>query len=295
MSSNPRNNVYKRVTESLLAELEKGTLPWRKPWSCAASGLAPRNITTLKPYRGINAVILALSPYSSPYWLTFKQAKGLGAHVRRGEKGTPIVVWKRHEKRNEETQEVQEFMFCRVYTVFNVDQVEGLPKRLVELAHPTDERTPMERLEAAESVIRGYVNRPTGPRFGHDGGDRAFYRPSEDRIAMPEPEDFESPHAYYSTAFHEMTHSTGHRDRLAREGVCNPIRFGSHDYAEEELVAEFGASMLRAVSGIDKVEEHHQSAAYVANWLRKCRKDPGLLVRAAGAAQKAADRILEAA
>jgi antirestriction protein ArdC len=271
-----RCSVYEIITGQILAELEKGQVPWRKPWRT----LPPANLVSKKPYRGINVFLLGFAGYGSQYWLTFNQAKQLGGNVRRGEHGTKIVFWK-FDTRESETADGQleerKFAFLRYFTVFNLEQTEGL-KALLELP-------PAFPIESAESIVRGM---PNPPAFEQDF--RAAYIPSLDVVTMPSRTAFASQEEYYSTLFHELTHATGHAKRLEREGFDVPQQFGSESYSKEELIAEMGSAMLCGVAGIEQ-STLANSAAYLKAWIERLRADSKLVISAASAAQKAADYI----
>ena len=280
-----KKDIYEIVTEQIIAQLEAGTVPWRKPWK-AENGGNPANFISRKPYRGINWFLLGFAPYASPYWLTFKQATSLGGAVRKGEKGTPIVFWNwvdsKTEKRADGTP--KKIPFLKYFTVFNVEQCEGLTLD----AAPAQAMPEFNPIEAAEKIV---AEMPKAPRINHGGG-RAFYRPSDDSVTMPARESFDAEGNYYSVLFHELTHATGHESRLNRSGITELAAFGDACYAKEELVAEMGAAFLSAASGINNTIE--TSAAYIAAWLKALKDDPKLVVQAAAQAQKAADFILGA-
>ncbi|MGN7457421.1 ArdC family protein [Paenibacillus pasadenensis] len=269
------DKIYQLVTERILVLLERGVVPWEKPWR---SGRAV-NWKTQKPYRGINTILLEPGEYA-----TFKQVREAGGSVKKGEKGWPIVFWTFLEREREE-QEPEKIPFLRHYTVFEINrQCEGLRSKR---GHSEEGLEPFCPLETAEQVVSGYEG---GPRIKHAPG-RAFYRPSADFISVPKPEDFFSAEKYYSTLFHEMVHSTGHENRLNRPGIVNSDLFGGESYSKEELVAELGAAMLSGVAGIES-STIENSAAYIAGWMRAIKDDAKLIVQAAGLAQKAADHIL---
>lgn len=279
-------NVYEIVTSRIMELLEQGEIPWRKPWK--SSGGA-RNLISKRPYRGINQFLLNISPYNSPYWLTFKQAQEKGGYVRKGEKATLVVFWKwidpkdASEPESDDLESVSgKVPLLRYFKVFNLDQVEGIKP-------PTEEwvSNPFTPIQQAEQI---FEHMPLKPDIRY-GGDRAYYSPQLDYIQLPARESFHSPEEFYSTAFHELTHATGHSDRLTRKGITEAAYFGSHQYSREELVAEFGASMLCAHAGIEQ-QTITNSAAYIQGWLRVLKGDARLAIIAAGQAQRAADYIL---
>lgn len=284
MSTTEKKNGYDLVTARIVEALEAGIVPWHKPWR-AFGGDAPQSLSTGKPYQGVNVWTLGatamLKGYSSPWWVTFKQAKERGGSVRKGEKGTPVVFWKFLEKKDATTGEVTgKIPLLRYFTVFNVDQCDNVPAPAIE-ALP--ERDP---IEACESIARGYVG---GPEVKH-GGNRAYYSPALDYIGMPQIGQFDTSEDYYGTLFHELAHSTGHADRLARKSLIQPTDFGTEDYSKEELVAEMAAAFLCGEAGIEVNVQHH--ASYIGSWLKSLSNDPKLVVQAAAAASKAASMIL---
>ncbi len=272
----PHASVYEIVTTRILAELEQGQVPWRRPWRT----LPPANLISKKPYRGINVFLLALAGYGSQYWLTYRQAQALGGNVRKGEHGAKIVFWKFDTYESEAADgevEAHKSAFLRYYTVFNLEQTEGL-KALLALP-------PARPIESAEEIVS---RMPNPPAFEQDF--QAAYVPSKDTVTMPSRTAFESQAEYYSTLFHELTHSTGHAKRLAREGFDTPQKFGSASYSREELIAEMGSAMLCGVAGIEQ-STLANSAAYLKSWIARLKADSKLVVSAASAAQKAADYI----
>ncbi len=282
-------SVYEIITERLLEKLEQGTVPWHKPW---AGGGCPQNLVSGKEYRGVNVWLLGSQDFSSPYWLTFKQARSLGGSVRKGERSTPCVLWKWIARKNENTEtgekETKQIPLIRYYSVFNVEQCDGISHARLEAKQ--DEPEPFNPIEAAEAIVSGY---PEPPAIAHDGRGSAYYRPATDSIHMPKQETFDSEEHYYATLFHEMGHSTGSEPRLARPGVTNPIRYGSHRYSQEELCAEMSSAFLLAEAGIDSGSLMNNSASYVASWVKALRDDKKLVVLAAAQAQRAADHILD--
>ncbi len=288
---------YALITAEFIKAVEAGTPPWHKPWT----GEKARNGLTDRPYTGLNPFTLwAVAHrygYESAIWLTFKQAKQLGGYVKKGARSTPVYFWKFDEVTVKDaemnTVEKKTVPFLKISFVFNLDQTEGvtLPKRRNPQPF-TGGTLEFEPMEAAQAIVDNYIANG-GPKLDHSGGDAAFYVPSTDTIALPARQTFHSIDEYYSTAFHELGHSTGHPSRENRFAVGEKTaRFGSQEYSKEELVAEFTSAFLAAESGIDTTRENSQ--AYIAGWLRKIKEEPSILVTAAGKAQKAANRILAA-
>jgi antirestriction protein ArdC len=281
-----RPDVYTMITERMIALLEAGTVPWKKPWQGGEAG-APRNLVSLHAYSGINAFLLAMAPYSNPFWLTYNQAKNLGGFIKKGEKGFPVIYWnkKEIERRNENTGDMEAgtIAFIRYFTVFNLEQTEGIETPAPDGFAPLH----FEPLETCEFIRKGYRG---GPGIVHREP-RAYYTSRLDVVNMPKPETFHSVAAYYATLFHELAHSTGHETRLNREGVAETHYFGDPVYSKEELIAEMGATFLCAHAGIAPLVLGN-SAAYIAGWLKRLRHDKKMVIQAASAAQKAANRIL---
>lgn len=274
-------NVYEVITERIISRLEKHEIPWRKTWSSAGF---PRNYLTNRQYRGINIFLLHCSNFSSPYWLTWKQLNRLGGHVNNGESASPVVFWKQWEVEDKQTGELKDIPLLRYYAVYNADQIEG-----IDFPCPAEKEFSFSPIESGEKIIAEMPNKPIMRE-----GNNACYVPSQDAVYMPRKERFELPQHYYSTAFHELIHSTGHENRLKRQGIESIHGFGSHEYSKEELVAEFGASYLCGHCGIEIKETFDNSVAYIKGWIRKIKSNPKWLVFAAAQAQKAADYILNA-
>lgn len=289
-----RRDVYAMVTEQVIAALEKGTVPWHQPWTVGGTGL-PKSLSTRKPYRGINVLLLGLSTmeagYKSPWWGTYDKIKDLGGQVRKGQTGTFITLWRRFRKTVIDPvtgQPVAEFGFVlRYYKVFNADQADWPEGKAPAYEEPR--RLVGDRVEAADKIIAGYPNAPTLTT-----GTAAFYRAALDTVTMPPLESFSVVDEFYSTMFHELTHSTGHSSRLARDGVKLGTfgAFGTPVYSKEELVAEMGAALLNAVAGIDTTVTLPNNAAYLRSWIDVLKGDARLVVNAAAQAQRAADHIL---
>jgi len=276
---------YAVITDRIIELLEKGVIPWHRPW---AGGEAPRNLASGKPYRGINPFLLSAAGYASSWWLTFNQAKQRGGHVRKGEQSTPVVFWKWlivPDKESGEPGKRKRIPFLRYYRVFNVEQCEGIEAPALKL--PGGACGGFSPIEAAERIVQ---TMPKAPAIV-TGEPRAYYRPATDTVNMPARELFESGEGYYTTLFHELTHSTGHASRLSRPGVGDVAAFGSQTYSREELIAEMGAAYLCGEAGIVQ-RTIDNAASYIASWLKRLKDDRKLIIVAAAQAQKAADFIL---
>lgn len=284
------NKVYEMITDKILAQLDKGVIPWHKPWN-SASG-AHKNLVSGKPYRGINPFLLTITAlsngYASPYWVTYKQAKTKGGQVRKGECGTQVVFWNIKEKEVENDdgeKEVKKTFILRYYTVFNIEQCDGLEEPKVD---GQEEVEVPEPIDVCEAIV---ANMPNAPVIQF-GGNRACYIPAKDEIHNPKIEDFDGNAEFYSTLFHELGHSTGHHSRLNRFKVDEPLAaFGSESYSHEELTAEMTACFLCGVAGIEN-KTLDNSAAYIHGWSKKLKDQPKMVIQAAARAQKAADFIL---
>lgn len=273
--------VPELITQNVVEQLQAGVAPWRKPWSTSV----PQNLLSKKPYRGLNVLALATQGFGSPYWLTFKQAKLVGAHVRRGEKSTLVCFWKCGEfaKENALTGEVEnkKSVLLRYYHLFNTEQCDGLEDICV------DGWKPVNPIDECESIVNRMSNRPR-----IDRNSRAFYSPSADIVGIPSRNCFDSAEHYYTTLFHELVHSTGHALRLHRFGESqSDQQFGSESYSAEELVAEIGAAMLAGIVGISPATLAN-SASYLQSWINRLKSDSRLIISAASQAQKAVDYIL---
>lgn len=281
------SKAYEKINERIFELLEKGVVPWHQPWKGGRSA-APANFGSKRNYRGINVFLLRAMGFSSRYWLTYNQATEKGGQVRKGEKGCPVVFWKWLEKEetNQQTGEkvTGRIPLLRYYTVFNLEQIEGIdnPDTI-----PETDLLDFDPIEAADGVVQAMPQRPV---IIHNEP-RAYYRPATDQINMPRPELFESEEFYYQTLFHEMTHATGHESRLFRRPSAVIRHFGDKEYSQEELVAEMGAAYLCGHCGIIQQNEE-SSAAYIANWLQVLKNNKKMLINAAAQAQKAADFII---
>jgi len=296
--------TYKQLVESLIKEIEsEGLLPWEIPWHSGEI----RNIKG-NAYRGMNSLLLGFycrsRKFKSPYFLTRKQAREIGGDIKESEleRFFSVVFFnpariqyakiqedeiepkdKEDEKPTIKSGEwkIQKHSFLRVYSVYNVEQTEG-----INLSNFQNEKTKLKPVELADHIVEGYKNRPQITAI-HG---KAYYNPIADIVCIPPLRDYDTTEAFYSTAFHELIHSTGHKSRLNR--IKSLAFFGSHDYSQEELVAECGASFLLNMCNMLTVKEHRQSSAYLQSWLCKLREKTALLWQSAAKAQKAVDWIL---
>jgi hypothetical protein len=271
-------DVYQIVTDRIIELLEQGTVPWNKPW-IGGSSQTPRNLASGKAYRGINLWLLGCASYSSPYWVSYKQAQERGGQVKKGEKSHLVTFWKMFE--SEKEGEKKTVPMLRYYRVFNVEQCEGLEYPREEVP----ERV-FNVIEECERIVSGM---PKAPSLTHEE-QRAYYQRNADRVNMPKKETFDTAENYYSTLFHELTHATGHESRLGRMQE-KFSHFGDTTYAKEELIAEMGASYLCNVAGIME-RTIDSSASYIAAWLKALKNDRKLVVSASSKAQEAAEFIL---
>ena len=270
-------DLYGEITNRIIAEMEKGEIPWKKPWM--ASGLAVSH-TTGKPYSLLNQMLLGCAGE----YLTFKQVHAEGGYVRKGEKAHMVVFWKWLEKEDEETGETTQIPLLKYYNVFHVDQCEGITAK-----HVAEMPNVVEADAEAENVISDYVQRE-GIQMVNEQGNSAYYQPATDRIVLPLMKQFAETAEYYSTAFHEIIHSTGHEKRLNR--LDAPAHFGSEDYSKEELCAEIGSAALLHHCGLETPNSFRNNTAYIQNWLQVLKNDKRFIVSAAGKAEKAVNYVL---
>lgn len=275
--------VYQLVTDRIIEELERGVCPWRKPWTGGRAGAYNR--VSRKPYSIINQMLLK---HSGEY-ATFKQWQALGGKIRKGEKSEFVVFWKMIETETvkaDGTTEKKTIPMLRYFNVFHASQVDGVEP----LEKPFED---VEPIEAADKIIVNYVSRE-GLSFVETVTDEAYYSPSRDLVQVPCKEQYSAINEYYSTTFHELTHSTGHTKRLNRLTTSIKAAFGGEDYSKEELTAEIGAASLLNHLGIETPDTFQNSAAYVQSWLKALRGDARMIVAAASRAEKAVDYILGA-
>lgn len=277
-----RPDIHQRITDAIIAQLETGVRPWTQPWASSTSVTRPlRHDGT--PYSGVNIILLwaeaANRGFNSATWMTFRQALAFGAHVRKGEKGSTVVyanklVRTETDDAGEETE--RRIPFLKAYTVFNVEQIDGLPEAYAPV--PPVPINPDARIAEVETF---FSNCRADIRHG---GGSAFYAPEPDYVQMPPFETFHDAHGYYATLGHEMTHWTRHASRLDRD--FGRTRWGDANYAREELVAELGAAFLCADLGL-ALEPREDHAGYIGHWLQVLHDDKRFIVSAATHAQRA--------
>lgn len=277
-------DIYEAITNRIIDALEAGTIPWRKPWKGGCRYAISHS--TGKPYSLLNQLMLGERPGE---YLTWKQIHDEGGRVKKGAKAQFVVFWKMLDKVEEDDngeEQTRQIPYLRYFDVFHIDDCEGIqPKYAAETFGNSADIDPIQH---AEEVFADYVSR-SGVTFRSAYQDRAFYRPADDSINLPLLEQFQSAAEYYSTLFHEATHSTGHKTRLNR---LESGSFGSDAYSREELVAEIGAATILSALGIETEDSFANSAAYIDNWLSVLKSDKRLIVSAAGRAEKAVRLIL---
>jgi antirestriction protein ArdC len=307
-----KKSVNKIITESIIAKLKEGTVAWRKTWIGGINKSRPLNWFTKKHYTsGINLFIHHFSKFDCPYYATFNQISKAGGKVKKGSKSTAFyMAYPSYSKNgkyinaNQVPQEIRDMSIYeinrtteehgykawfseRYISVFNLEQVEGIKHDWVK-PEPVEAKE-NEILEEAQKIID---NMPQRPALSETKGcTQPCYQPFFDRVEMPVRNNFEGSEAYYSTMFHELAHSTGHESRLAREGVVDPVNFGSEKYSKEELVAELTACFLCADTGISPAVIENQ-ASYIKGWVSKLEDDENMIMEASKEAQKAFDFIL---
>ena len=295
------SKIAKTVTDTVISLLEQGTVPWEKPWD-STQGMM-RNAVTGKEYRGSNQFMLNIHALqfncNSNYWATPKQVNDIGGSIARGAKMGWVTFWKPWTAPHDDAKCLQDdkgncicddrvVWIIRAYKVVNLSQTTGLSQY-----DPPGERDRQKKarnnkpIDSAESIVKGYKDAPTV----RHGGSVACYQPSIDKVSMPDKQAFKGMEEYYSTLFHEFTHSTGHESRLNRKGITACTTFGTPEYSREELIAEMGAAMLSMTCGISH-KTLNNSASYIASWIKVLKRDPKAVLVAGSAAHKAIDYIL---
>lgn len=283
MAKNSNFDIYQVVTDRIIDKLSQGIIPWAKPWGLDGQSGAYSGATG-KPYSLLNQ----LGMEAGEYW-TFKQVTEHGGKVKKGAKGNMVVFWKFLEVETDVNgvKETKKVPILRYYNVFNVADCEGITAKHQPKVAPTK---PVDEIKACEKVLKAYVKRE-GIKFSNTKSDEAYYRPSTDSIHLPLISQFHSSEEYYSTAFHEAVHSTGHQGRLNR--LDKHANFGSENYSKEELVAEVGACAILNALGVETDKTFTNSTAYCQSWIKALKNDPKMIVAAAGKAEKAMNLILD--
>ena len=293
MRTKKRNNVYQMVTDRVIEQMKKGIIPWHRPWTGTASTI---NYVTRKPYSLLNQMILG----REGEWLTFKQLKELGGSIKKGSKAGIVTFYGKYIYTKEETEEnedgeeapvIKEYTIpvLRYYKVFHISDCTGIESKME--SEPT--AVASEPIERAEEIINDYIEREEGLKFKNDEpSNRAFYRPSDDSVVVPMLSQYSVTEEYYSTAFHELTHSTMTESRCKRMKENKNAAYGSADYSREELVAELGSAMLCTIAELNSEKTFKNSVAYIQGWLHALENDNKMIVWAASRAEKAAQYIL---
>lgn len=276
-------SVYEMVTERIINQLENNIIPWEVPWTGVKTGAYNR--VSKKPYSLLNQMLLQ---HSGEY-ATFKQWSDLGGKIKRGAKAEIVVFWKIQpveEEKEDGTKVIKQIPLFRYYNVFHISSVEGVEPLEAEKLKE------VEPIEAAEKIKEEYKIRE-GIRIDEMVTNEAYYNPTRDYIKVPCKEQYKNIEEFYSTVFHEIVHSTGHKSRLDRMGSgASLASFGSEDYSKEELIAEIGSTTLLNILGIETKKSFRNSAAYIQNWLQILRNDTKFIVSASGKAEKAIKYIL---
>ena len=301
--------IQQMVTDIVIEGLEKDLCPWIKPWESASIGGTPKNYNSKREYHSSNKIVLTSvmmsKGYEFNYWVTFKGAKDLGGNVKGGEKGYPVVFWKFIEvtKTDDNGEEIEKRIpLLKYFQVFNISQCEGIelpekPKKKKQGA--------LKPIKEAEAVVKAYLEREEGLTLTINKGNRAYYNKTDDAIVTPSMRQAvnemkkhkqsvnDGKQHYYSTLFHEMTHSTGTKERCNRDGVQEFNFFGDHEYSKEELVAEIGSAILGAKVGLTSERVMDNTTAYCKSWAKKLKSEPKWIVWAGGQSEKAVNYILE--
>lgn len=277
-------DIYQLVTDQIIATLEKGTIPWQRPWNDAGM---PMNLLSKRQYRGINHWLLLSLNYERNLFLTWEQIKSVGGSVNKDEHGHIVVFWKPTQKKDDESldEKVKEIPMLRYYKVFNIAQCRDIPADLIPVIDTSKE--PVEPINECEAILNHMPDIPHISLMGKG----AYYNIEKDEVVLPKMKSFRTSNSYYGTLFHELIHSTGAAKRLNRKTLTDLVPFGSESYAMEELIAEMGSAYLCGFTGI-LPNGIKNTVAYIDNWLGVFKKDKRFLIIAAGQAQKAVDFIL---
>lgn len=274
-------DIYEEITKRILDQLDNGIIPWQKPWTGGKDGAY--NLVSGKSYSVLNQMLLK----HADAYLTFAQVKQLGGKVKKGAKSEIVTFWKPLpiEEEDKDGNKVKKCIpFLRYYNVFWIGDTEGIERKEAE-------RVANDPIEEAENLVNLYMNSDNHPTLEKvHNSDRAYYSPFFDKVVVPEIEQFQYIEEYYSTLFHELTHSTGYVTRLNR--LTDTAHFGNEEYSKEELVAEIGAATLVHMAGIESEHSFKNSTAYIQGWSRKLRENKKMIVEASSKARKAVNYIL---
>ena len=276
-----KKDIYEMITDRIIEQLENGVVAWQKPWTGVHDGAYNR--ISNKPYSLLNQMLLS----KTGEYTSFKQWTELGGHIKKGEKAEIVTFWKIQpiEEENEDGEKViKQIPLLRYYNVFHISQVEGVEPKSIDLNE-------LQPIEEAERIKTEYMQREH-IKILEKVTDKAFYSPSLDYIQVPCKEQYQNIEEFYSTLFHEMTHSTGHKVRLDREDVKDCMYFGSENYSKEELCAELGSAFLINKLGIASSKSFTNSTAYIQSWLRVLKNDKKFIISASSRAEKAVKYIL---
>ena len=276
-----KKDIYEMVTDRIIEQLENGVVAWQKPWTGVHDGAYNR--ISNKPYSLLNQMLLS----KTGEYASFKQWTELGGHIRKGEKAEIVTFWKiqQIEEENDNGEKIiKQLPLLRYYNVFHISQVEGVEPKSIDLNE-------LQPIEEAERIKTEYMQREH-IKILEKVTDKAFYSPSLDYIQVPCKEQYQNIEEFYSTLFHEMTHSTGHKNRLDREDVKDCMYFGSENYSKEELCAELGSAFLINKLGIASSKSFNNSTAYIQSWLRVLKNDKKFIISASSRAEKAVKYIL---
>lgn len=285
------NNVYQMVTDRIIEQLENGIIPWQRPWHGVADGAI--SYTSRKPYSFLNQMLLG----EPGEYLTFNQIQALEGKIKKGAKAKIVVFYKMIKAERNVVKdgsdptnpeyEKKEFItpMLRYYNVFHIKDTEGIESKMDKM--PQYEVNPIEK---AEGIINTYIGRET-LKFTSKPSNKAYYSPVLDEVVVPLISQFDIAEEYYSTAFHELVHSTGHPSRCNRD-ECRIVHFGSSDYSKEELCAEIGSAMMLNIAGIDTQKTFKNNVAYLQGWLKVLKSDNRFIVSASSRAEKAVKYIL---
>lgn len=289
-----RKNVYQMVTDRIVEMMQNGLIPWQKPWHGpkgkeSTEGMAISYVTR-RAYSVINQWLLG----EPGEYLTFKQIQERGGSIIKGEKSRMVVFFTKCEyvKKDEETGEekLASYPLLKYYNVWHINQTTGIESKITVDATEPEPETKTDA--AADKIIFGYLMRETSLKFQNNKpSNRAYYSPSEDKVVVPMPEQYDVLAEYYSTTFHELVHSTLKASRCDREAENKDSYFGNHEYSREELVAEIGAAMLCSISGVETTKSLKNSVAYIQSWIRSLKNDPKMIIWASSRAEKAANYI----